>query len=105
MDQPTAPQEPDETKSPPWTQVLPDDEPAELSGPPRTRGGDRSAQVLPWAFLAALVLIGLALLWSAGEAHYRACIEAVDVRTRGDDSALARLALQDGIDRCSRAPF
>ncbi|MGH2713050.1 MAG: hypothetical protein ACRDM7_04045 [Thermoleophilaceae bacterium] len=60
---------------------------------------------LAWVLLAALVVIALSLLWSAGEAHYRGCVEAVKVRSAGDDTALARLARTEGLERCGRLPF
>jgi hypothetical protein len=64
-----------------------------------------STRWLPWALLAALVLVALSLLWLAGEAHYRGCVEAVEIRNTGDDSKLARLARKEGLERCSRSPF
>jgi hypothetical protein len=60
--------------------------------------------VVPWALVAALVLIALALFWNAGEAHYRGCVEAVGVRTAGDNSPLGRFARQD-VTKCTRSPF
>jgi hypothetical protein len=74
----------------------------ESEGAPRRR--PNAEAILPWALVAALVLIGLALLWSAGESHYRGCVEAVGVRTAGDNSPLGRFARQD-VTKCSRSPF
>ena len=60
--------------------------------------------IVPWALVAALVLIGLALLWNAGEQHYQGCVSAVGVRTAGDNSPLGRFARQD-VKKCTRSPF
>lgn len=59
---------------------------------------------LPWLLLTVLTLIAIALFLSACEAHYRNCVEAISVRTAGDNSQLARLARQD-VTKCSRSPF
>jgi hypothetical protein len=74
----------------------------EAEDAPRRR--PNAEAILPWALLAALALIGLALLWSAAESHYRGCVEAVGVRTAGDNSPLGRFARQD-VSKCSRSPF
>jgi hypothetical protein len=71
---------------------------------PRPRRRLAADAVLPWALIAALVLIALALFWNAGEQHYRGCVEAVGVRTAGDNSPLGRFARQD-VTKCSRSPF
>jgi hypothetical protein len=71
-------------------------------GAPRRRW--RGDTVLPWALVAALVLIGLALLWNAGEQHYQGCVQSVGVRTAGDNSPLGRFARQD-VKKCTRSPF
>ena len=60
--------------------------------------------VMPWLFLTVLALIAVALFLSSCEAHYRNCVEAISVRTAGDNSQLARLARQD-VSKCSRSPF
>jgi hypothetical protein len=71
-------------------------------GAPRRRW--TADAVIPWALVAALVLIGLALLWNAGEQHYQGCVSAVGVRTAGDNSPLGRFARQD-VKKCTRSPF
>jgi hypothetical protein len=73
----------------------------EEDGPRRRWTADA---VIPWALVAALVLIGLALLWNAGEQHYQGCVSAVGVRTAGDNSPLGRFARQD-VKKCTRSPF
>jgi|SRR6188472_2443493 len=60
--------------------------------------------VIAWALVAALALIALALLWNAAEAHYQGCVQAVGVRTAGDNSPLGRFARQD-VTKCTRSPF
>jgi hypothetical protein len=51
------------------------------------------------------MVAALALLWMAGETHYRACVDAVQVRSGPGTDALSRLARSDGVDKCSRLPF
>jgi hypothetical protein len=62
-------------------------------------------RVLAWGFLAAVTLIALSLFWSACETHYRGCVEAVDVKTRGANGPLDRLTRQEGVKNCTRSPF
>jgi hypothetical protein len=71
---------------------------------PRPRRRWHAQTILPWALVATLALIGLALLWTASEDHYRGCVEAVGVRTAGDNSPLGRFARQD-VTKCTRSPF
>lgn len=95
----------EESSAAPWTRVLPDEEPEELTASSRSPLDGRSTRLFPWAVLATLTFIALALLWSACETHYRACIEAVDVRAGEETSPLARLAREEEADKCTRAPF
>jgi hypothetical protein len=62
-------------------------------------------RMLAWGFLAAVTLIALSLFWSACETHYRGCVEAVDVKTRGANGPLDRLTRQQGVKNCTRSPF
>ena len=62
-------------------------------------------RMLAWGFLAAVTLIALSLFWSACETHYRGCVEAVDVKTRGANGPLDRLTRQEGVKNCTRSPF
>lgn len=75
--------------------------------PRRTRrtGSLAAAGPVTWVALAVAALIALALLWSAGEAHYRACVTAVEVRTQGPESDLTRLLRNDAIKHCHRLPL
>jgi hypothetical protein len=55
--------------------------------------------------LLSLALIVFSLLWIAGEAHYRNCLYAVDVSTRGHTDGFAQFARANAPKNCSRSPF
>jgi hypothetical protein len=55
--------------------------------------------------LTAVSLIAIALLWSGGEAHYRNCLEAANLKTQGATDGLSQLVRKRAIDNCSRLPF
>ncbi len=71
----------------------------------RRSGSLAAAGPVTWAALGIAALIALALLWSAGEAHYRGCVAAVEVRTQGQENDLTRLLRNDAVKRCHRLPF
>jgi len=78
---------------------------AELSGGGRARALLSSRRSFAWALLLTLLLIGVSLFWLASEAHYRGCVEAVSVKSQGDNSSLARLDRRSGVKGCGRSPF
>lgn len=67
------------------------------------------------ALVVAALLIGTALLWGAGELHYRSCLDAAEAKypadrvTQGDffdEEVAAQLRQRDAaIDDCSRLPW
>jgi hypothetical protein len=71
----------------------------------RPRGTTSDARRDRTIALVAAVVAALALLWMAGETHYRACVEAVQVRSGPGTDALSRLARSDGVEKCSRLPL
>jgi hypothetical protein len=78
----------------------PDDD-ADWVGPTRR---ERPAATIVIA-LVAVSAIALALLWSAGEAHYRNCLEAAYLKTQGATDSLSKLVRQRAVENCSRSPF
>lgn len=99
------PANPGEEGRPPWTNVIEGEEHREGAVPPSHRSRRLWSPAMSWALLAALTLIGLSLLWIGCETHYRACVEAVNIQTRDDNSPLGRLTRREGLDRCNRSPF
>jgi hypothetical protein len=77
----------------------------DAKGPVAPRGAVAPYRNYARGLLAALFLIGVSLFWSSCESHYQACVQAIQVQTQDDNSSLARLARQEGLDRCSRSPF
>ncbi len=66
---------------------------------------DRGLRSLALVLTLAALLTGISLFWLACETHYRACVEAVSVRSGGDQSTLGRFATRDALNDCTRAPF
>ena len=78
---------------------------------------DTSRAVASWVLAAALVVVALALLWNAGEAHFRGCVEEAAARYppiavsafSGEQTGPLKVAYDreraQAVDECGRAPW
>ena len=71
----------------------------------RALGWFSGISALTWTALAIAAIAAIAMVWIAGEMHYRNCVTAAAVKTQGANDGLTRLVRIDALKNCSHSPF